>query len=329
MSSATSPIANAPGGLPECAGTAPPAASLSVGPKVSILIISYNQEKYILETLEGALAQNYGNLEIVVSDDGSRDRTPALINEFAAAHPGRIVPVLHPVNTGISANCNRGLRACSGELIAFFGGDDLMLPGKIEAQVGWFQDHPQGVLCGTLSEDFHDDGTPCLQQPGNSADASGTGPLNFIRRTRSLSGTTLMFRASAVPPHGFEERVSMASDNLFCTELLMGGGSYGCIEGLYTRRRIHASNASRNQDKIFSDQELGYQFLASRYPEYAAECERAIAEHVYYYQGVAKMRLGDSRAAITLFMKAFRLRPLYWKTLVRLLQAQLSRPKLQ
>lgn len=298
-------------------------------PKVSILIISYNQERYVAETLEGALAQQYESLEIIVADDGSSDRTPAIISEFAAAHPGRIVPVLHPVNTGISANCNRGLRACSGELIAFFGGDDLMLPGKVEAQVAWFQDSPNGVLCGTLSEDFSDDGKPCLQQPGNAADASGTGPLNFIQRKRPLSGTTLMFRALAVPPHGFDERVSMASDNLFCTELLVGGGSYGCVDGLYTKRRVHGFNASHNQDKIFSDQELAYQIFAKRYPEYAAACERAIAEHVYYYQGVAKMRLGENGVAAALFKKAFRLRPLYWKTLVRLMQVHLSGPKLQ
>jgi glycosyltransferase involved in cell wall biosynthesis len=298
-------------------------------PKVSILIVAYNQEMYIAETLEGALAQHYENLEIVVADDGSRDRTHSIIKEFAAAHPGRIVPVLHPVNTGISANCNRGLKACSGELIALFGGDDVMLPGKIEAQVAWFQAHPQGVLCGTLSEDFYDDGKPCLQQPQNSVNASGTGPLNFIRRTRPLSGTTIMIRSSAIPPHGFEERVTMASDHLFFTELLMGGGSYGCVEGLFTKRRIHSFNVSQNQDKIFSDQEMGYRILATRYPEYAAECERAIAEHVYYYQGVAKMRLGENRMAVALFKKAFRLRPLYWKTLVRLMQVHLSRPKLQ
>lgn len=298
-------------------------------PKVSILIIFYNQENFVRRTLESALTQDYENLEIVASDDGSKDGTAAIIKEFADGHPGKVVPVLHTVNTGISANCNRGLRACSGDLIAFFGGDDIMLPGKIAAQVAWFKANPDGVLCGTLSEDFCDDGSPCPHQPGNTADASGTGPLNFIQRTRPLSGTTLMFRASAAPSHGFEERVSMASDNLFCTELLMGGGSYGCVDGLYTRRRIHATNASRNQDKIFSDQELGYRILAQRYPAYAAECNRAIAQHVYYYQGVAKMQLGDFSTASAMFKKALRMRPFYWKTFVRLLQVLLSGPKLR
>jgi glycosyltransferase involved in cell wall biosynthesis len=296
-------------------------------PKVSILIICYNQEKYIAETLQGALAQDYRNLEIIVTDDGSTDRTPAIVNDIAAAHPGRIVPILSPVNTGITANCNRGLRACSGELIAFFGGDDVMLPGKIAAQVAWFRDRPDAVLCGTLSEDILHDGTRSIEQSPNSADASGTGPLNFIRRLQSLSGTTLMFRASAVPPHGFDPRVRMASDQLFFTELLMNGGSYGCVNGVYTKRRIHSSNMSHNQDRIFTEQEQSYRILAERYPRYAAECERAIAEHVYYFQGVAKMRLGDNATAATLLKKSFRLRPFYWKTLVRLLQLHV--PKLQ
>lgn len=296
-------------------------ATRSLNPKVSIMIISYNQEKYIREAIQGAIEQDYPNIEIIVSDDGSKDKTPEIILDYANRFPEKIKPILNKKNSGITANCNVALRACSGEFIVFFGGDDIMLPGKITAQVEWFQSDKSRVLCATLSEDIFADGAKCPNQPKYDADAKGVGPLNFIRRRKSISGTTLMIRAAAIPVHGFEESITVASDQMFCIEVLMRGGTYGCVNQVYTKRRIHSDNISRNQQKIISDQEATYKLLASRYPCYARECDRAIAEHVFYYSGVSKLKLGDKVNARRSFLRAIKARPLYWKAFVRLLQS--------
>ena len=198
-----------------------------------------------------------------------------------------------------------------------------MLPGKISAQVNWFKQDNSRVLGATLSEDVFADGTRCPHQPKYDPDAKGVGPLNFIRRRKSISGTTLMVKASAIPSHGFEESITVASDQMFCTEVLMNGGSYGCVNGVYTKRRLHSHNITRNQEKIFSDQEIAYNLLARRYPKYKEECEKAIAEHVYYYFGVSKLKIGDKAGARTLFYTVAKKRPLYWRVLVRLIQSYL------
>ena len=93
-----------------------------IKPLVSVMIISYNQENYIGETIQSAIDQDYPNVEIIVSDDGSKDKTPAIILEYANRYPSKIIPILKKKNSGITANCNTALRACTGEFIVFFGG---------------------------------------------------------------------------------------------------------------------------------------------------------------------------------------------------------------
>ena len=73
-------------------------------PKVSVLIPSYNQETVIEQTVMSALTQNYDNLEVVVSDDASVDRTPQILKEIQARYPDRLRIFLHQTNLGVTRN---------------------------------------------------------------------------------------------------------------------------------------------------------------------------------------------------------------------------------
>lgn len=292
----------------------------TTNPKVSIIIISYNQEAFIGEAIEGAINQDYTNIEIIVSDDGSTDRTQNIITEYSKRYPEKIKPILNKKNSGITSNCNIALRACKGEFIALFGGDDIMLPGKISAQIDWFLHDKNRVLCATLSEDVFEDGNKCPNQPKYNPNAFGRGPLNFIHRRECISGTTLMIRSSAIPKHGFEESITTASDQMFCIEVLMNEGSYGCVNGVYTKRRLHGNNVSRNQEKIFKDQETCYSIIGRRYPKYKKHCDTAIAEQVNYYFGVSKLKLGQKAEARKFIIRSIKKRPFFIKSWIRLIQ---------
>jgi glycosyltransferase involved in cell wall biosynthesis len=100
-------------------------------PLVSIIIPCYNAEKWIAETLESALAQTWPNKEIVVVNDGSRDRTL----EIAMGYEEKGVKVISQYNRGHCAASNRAFRESKGELIKFFDTDDVMNPENIELQV--------------------------------------------------------------------------------------------------------------------------------------------------------------------------------------------------
>jgi glycosyltransferase involved in cell wall biosynthesis len=96
---------------------------------VSIIVITYNSGKYVIETLESAKAQTYQNIELIVSDDCSTDNTIEICNEWIGKNRGRFIRaelVTSERNTGISANCNRGLKAAKGEWLKMIAGDDIL-----------------------------------------------------------------------------------------------------------------------------------------------------------------------------------------------------------
>ena len=104
-------------------------------PKVSVIVPIYNQAQFIRETVESVLGQDHPNIELVLSDDGSTDGTSDMLREYAERDPSRVKVVASEQNTGIAGAFNRALDAHTGEYIAWLGGDDVMLPGKLSRQV--------------------------------------------------------------------------------------------------------------------------------------------------------------------------------------------------
>ncbi len=103
---------------------------MTVNPSVSVVVTTYNQARYIAETIESVLAQTHAPREIIVVDDGSTDETPSITARF-----GDRITCIRQKNQGIAGSRNAGIRRASGELIAFLDGDDLWEPGKLAAQV--------------------------------------------------------------------------------------------------------------------------------------------------------------------------------------------------
>ncbi len=101
--------------------------------KVSILFITYKHEKFVAAAIQSALAQDYPNLELVVCDDGSPDRTREILEQELANCPQQIQVVRAHAekNGGLHANFNRGLAACSGEIIVVMSGDDISRPNRV------------------------------------------------------------------------------------------------------------------------------------------------------------------------------------------------------
>lgn len=105
-------------------------------PLVSIVIPAYNAERWIELTLDSARQQTHGNIEILVIDDGSTDRTPELVEAAAARDPR--VSLYRQANAGVGAARNHGIRRAKGRYIAPLDADDLWKPEKIERQVARF-----------------------------------------------------------------------------------------------------------------------------------------------------------------------------------------------
>lgn len=99
-------------------------------PKISVIIPVYKVEKYLKRCVESVLAQTYRDLEIILVDDGSPDRCPALCEELAAKDAR--VKVIHKKNGGLSSARNAGIAAATGMYIGFVDSDDYILPEMYE-----------------------------------------------------------------------------------------------------------------------------------------------------------------------------------------------------
>lgn len=114
----------------------------SRAPKVSVIIPVFNGERTIARAIESVFAQCYkGEIEIVVVNDGSTDGTASVLERYA----GRILVVTQE-NRGLANARNAGVRASSGELIAFLDADDEWLSEKLAVQVPLLMEHPDAAM---------------------------------------------------------------------------------------------------------------------------------------------------------------------------------------
>src|SRR5438477_3921735 len=100
-------------------------------PLVSILIPAYNAERWIADTIRSALAQTWPRREIIIVDDGSRDQTLQVAQQFASKN----VSVVAQENQGASTARNKAFELCQGDYIQWLDADDLLTPDKIAKQV--------------------------------------------------------------------------------------------------------------------------------------------------------------------------------------------------
>lgn len=132
-------------------------------PLLTFGLCAYQQERFIREAVEGAFAQTYAPLQIILSDDCSADRTYEIMEEMAKTYKGphRIVLNRNEPNCGLGEHINRVMELCEGELMVIAAGDDVSLPHRVEAL--WARWQTAGRPVGSIFSDaieMAEDGAP-------------------------------------------------------------------------------------------------------------------------------------------------------------------------
>lgn len=125
-------------------------------PLVSIFAVTYNQEQYVDDMLDGVFAQDYPNLEIVISDDNSTDATWEIVTARREAYvkdrgPHRVIINRNPRNLGIIGNVEKAIALSHGMLLVAQGGDDISHPNRVSAIVAAWEGQgrkPYAILHG-------------------------------------------------------------------------------------------------------------------------------------------------------------------------------------
>lgn len=173
-------------------------AEASARPRVSIVIPSYNCERYIRQTLQGIVAQTVTDWEVIVVDDGSTDATVAIASTIDSR-----VRVVQQANAGVCVARNRGYAEASGSYLCFMDHDDYWFAEKLERQLGWMQRMPElGVVYSTCIRWHAADGVfppPESLRPASAEDildAEFTGWVyhQFMRDSCALTSSALIRR---------------------------------------------------------------------------------------------------------------------------------------
>jgi glycosyltransferase involved in cell wall biosynthesis len=264
-------------------------------PRVSVIMAVYNEERFLVESVESVLAQSFGDFELIISDDGSSDDTPAIARGLAERDPGRIRTIHGEQNQGKPFALNRALAIRRGELIAWLDGDDVMLPQKLERQVRALDADPEAVGCSHDAEMFDSDSGRVIGRFSTVANGrplrSGGIEMWFDPTYKMLPSAT-MVRASACPPGGFDERLRFTNDWLFDIEVFRQGRCVA-IDDVLVRYRRHSDNFTTRAGASGLSYEEGLMTMAivtARYPELQ---RRARTVSAAIMLGRARSRAGE------------------------------------
>jgi len=211
-------------------------------PKVSVCVVTYNQEKYIRQCLQSLVDQKTDfDFEVIVADDFSTDRTRTIVREFAEKYSRQVKTIFNDENIGAYKNFIYVHQQAIGEYVAHMDGDDYALPGKLQAQAAVLDSEVECTAVWHRVDYFNDAGGFCS---GKTSDLSlfDSGKVHFdeaIRLGFISVHSSLMYRRSARESVSLDRRVL---DIYFTWDLLSKGSGY-ILNEVLGRYRIAASGA--------------------------------------------------------------------------------------
>jgi len=214
---------------------------------VSVILPTYNGERYIAESIASALAQTLPPHEIIVVDDGSTDGTGKVVATF-----GDKVRYIYQNNKGASGAYNTGIEAATGDYIAFLEHDDLWASEKNASQVGFLEENESFgmVFCPV---ELLKEGVPSKENDIDSQQGEGEYSFaDFFGRNRVLNCSSVMLRKSVFQNvSGFREELRLAFDYDLWLRIV---AKYRvmCLGGASVMYRIHDNNLSKDSHELMA-----------------------------------------------------------------------------
>lgn len=230
-------------------------------PLVSVIVITYNSSEFVLETLESIREQTYQNIELIISDDCSTDNTVDLCKRWIFYNRERffrVELVEVETNTGIPANCNRGLYRAKGEWIKIIAGDDKLLKTAFSDIINFASDYKNIEVVDSIVDiynsdfskkvgefnfgktDFHRKSIASYEQRKLFADS-----LFGVRIISTLG--VFIKRELIIEIGGFEEKYRLLEDSPLWWKVLKANRKFYFIDKATTCYRRHEEAVSFNK----------------------------------------------------------------------------------
>ncbi|MCP3995497.1 MAG: glycosyltransferase [bacterium] len=285
-------------------------------PALTVAMPAYNAERYIGRAIESILDQTLTDLELIIVDDCSDDRTWEIIEEYVARDP-RVRAHRSRENSGAAASINKAISMARAPVIAGMDADDISVPHRMETQMALLTEQPNIAVVGSYVSHTNDDDQILSLSP--------TGPTSVaefeeLRRrgepTMVFGGTAMYTKRLFDEVGGFDGRLRAAGDIEFCDRMADRGPIIAIPEPLLLYRVYSTSNVMLR----FREGRLTHRFLEARRiarsageplptrEEYAAS-EKELPgwrrfniwrdDFSQYYYRLAGMSFGEGRKAAT------------------------------
>jgi cellulose synthase/poly-beta-1,6-N-acetylglucosamine synthase-like glycosyltransferase len=214
-------------------------------PHVSLVVFTYNQEGFVQEAVAGAFAQDYPNLQIILSDDCSSDGTFALLQELAAAYrgPHRVLVNQTPQNRGSLAHLYQAASRCDGELVICAAGDDISLPDRVTCTVGEWRATGADAL---FSKYDLIDGVGQVIERGYRFDNSWLPHASYLpgRNVVPIHGASSAYTRTLFATVPLPDQPILFEDTYMTLFIALAGGSVHFIDKALVRYRRHDSSTT-------------------------------------------------------------------------------------
>jgi glycosyltransferase involved in cell wall biosynthesis len=224
--------------------------SEGVVPLVSVIVPVYNGERFLRAALDSALAQTCQDFEIIVIDDGSKDSSGAIADEYAARHPEKFV-VIHQANGGLVVVRNAGLAVARGRYVALLDADDVWLPHHLAASIAVLEQRPEIGLVHANIERINTDGSKTLSVKRFWNRGMDPFATVYLRREH-VSCSTVVARRDLIERVG---RFDVAFNRIGCEDRDLWlrcafETEFFFIDDVHLRYRTHDKNVSGSFEKM-------------------------------------------------------------------------------
>ncbi len=212
-----------------------------MNPSVTIITPVCNGGRFLRAAIDSILAQTFTDFHLLAIDDASTDVTPDILRGYADS---RIQVIRTPTRIGPAAARNLGLDMARSTYVAFFDGDDVAAPRRLDAQVAWLRGHPgTGFLAAHVSL-IDEQGTATGQVWGYGGDPELIAPSLLFRNP--LPTSTIIVERAIVGDERFDATLAVASD--YDMWLRLGDRtSMACLPDVLVEYRDHAANLSHTR----------------------------------------------------------------------------------